>query len=142
VNPGCEMLVHYFSFLCGASMDSTKSELGHIRLNLCFASGRICGSRGALRCVWGVKHRCTLFLASVGAIWIAQQLVGTPYAEHVCWHPMVSIGHVVHFVPPGHETSTHYFSCSVGTGAVSMKSTSGQVTLNFCFCIQWVMRVK
>jgi hypothetical protein len=33
------------------------------------------------------------------------------------------------------ETSTHYFSYSGGTGAVSLKSASGQVTSNLCFCI-------
>jgi hypothetical protein len=27
------------------------------------------------------------------------------------------------------------FLCSVGTGAVSIKSTSGQVTSNFCFLL-------
>jgi hypothetical protein len=36
-------------------------------------------------------------------------------------------------VPPGHETSTHYFSRSGGTSDVSVKSVSGQVTSNFCF---------
>jgi hypothetical protein len=29
--------------------------------------------------------------------------------------------------------TAHYFSCSGGTGAVSIKSTLGQVTLNLCF---------
>jgi hypothetical protein len=30
-------------------------------------------------------------------------------------------------VPPGHEIEMHYFSCLGGTGAVSIKSTSGYV---------------
>jgi hypothetical protein len=33
----------------------------------------------------------------------------------------------------GCETSTHQFSCSSGPGAVSIKTVSGDVTLNFCF---------
>jgi hypothetical protein len=44
-------------------------------------------------------------------------------------------------VPPGHEMSVHYFSCSGGTSAVSIKSTSGHVMSNLCFCIRWKMQV-
>jgi hypothetical protein len=36
-------------------------------------------------------------------------------------------------VRPGREISTHYFSWSCGTGAVSIKSTVGHVTWNLCF---------
>jgi hypothetical protein len=36
-------------------------------------------------------------------------------------------------VPQGREMTAHYFLCSGGTGAVSIKSTLGQVTLNLCF---------
>jgi hypothetical protein len=36
---------------------------------------------------------------------------------------------------PGHETSTHYFFMLKEGGAVSIKSASGYMTPNLCFCI-------
>jgi hypothetical protein len=60
-----------------------------------------CGSCSALRCVRDTKRRCTIFLASVGAMRTAQKLVRTPYAKLVCLHPMVSAGHVVHSCASG-----------------------------------------
>jgi hypothetical protein len=39
-------------------------------------------------------------------------------------------------VPPEHEISAHYFLSSGGTGVVSIRSVSEQVTLNMCFCIR------
>jgi hypothetical protein len=44
-------------------------------------------------------------------------------------------------VYPGRETSMHYFSCSAGPGAVSIKSVSGHITSNFCLSIRWDLRV-
>jgi hypothetical protein len=41
----------------------------------------------------------------------------------------------------GYETSTHYFSCSGGPGAVSTNGAPGHVMTNLCFCIQWDMRL-
>jgi hypothetical protein len=44
-------------------------------------------------------------------------------------------------VHPVHEIMMHYFSCLCGTGTKSIKSTSGHITLNLCFCIMcdvWV----
>jgi hypothetical protein len=44
---------------------------------------------------------------------------------------------------PGHEMLTHYFSCSVGPGVVSVKSALGHMMSNFYFCIQcdlWVRK--
>jgi hypothetical protein len=40
-------------------------------------------------------------------------------------------------VGPGHETSTHYFSCSGGTSTDLTKTVPGHIKLNLCFCIQW-----
>jgi hypothetical protein len=40
-------------------------------------------------------------------------------------------------VHSGHESSTQYFSCSGGFGAVSIKSVSGHVTPKLCFWIRW-----
>jgi hypothetical protein len=35
----------------------------------------------------------------------------------------------------------HYFSCSGGPSAVSIKIASGHITPNLCFCIRWYLRV-
>jgi hypothetical protein len=75
------------------------------------------------RCVFHIKHP------------------GTHYSELVFLHPVGSVGHVVILVHPGREMSTHYFSCSSGRGAVSIKSSPGHVTWNLCFCIRWDLRV-
>jgi hypothetical protein len=40
-------------------------------------------------------------------------------------------------VGPGHEMSTHYFSCSGGTSTDLTKTVPGHIKLNLCFCIQW-----
>jgi hypothetical protein len=42
-------------------------------------------------------------------------------------------------VRPGHKTLTYYFSCSCGTGAVSIKIALGHVSPNLCFYIRWDM---
>jgi hypothetical protein len=43
VRLGCEMSMHNFSCSNGTGMDSTKSVMGHLTPNLCFASGGLCG---------------------------------------------------------------------------------------------------
>jgi hypothetical protein len=40
-------------------------------------------------------------------------------------------------VHPGCELSTHYFSCSGGTGTDLTKSLSGHIMPNLCFYIRW-----
>jgi hypothetical protein len=48
-------------------------------------------------CLRGAKHRRTIFLARVEPLRIPLKHVGIPCAEHVFLHPVVSVGHLVHF---------------------------------------------
>jgi hypothetical protein len=65
----------------------------------------------------------------------------TCYAKLVFLHPVGSVGLIVHSHASGRETSTHYFSCSCGTVADSIKSTLEHVPPNLCFCLLWDLRV-
>jgi hypothetical protein len=47
------------------------------------------------------------------------------------------VGHVVHSSASEARTSMHYFSCSCGHDADSIKSVLGHVTSNLCFYIWW-----
>jgi hypothetical protein len=63
---GRARIIEALFFMLGRdSTESTKSTLGHITPNMCFASGGTSGSHSAFRCVWGMKHLCTIFLARV-----------------------------------------------------------------------------
>jgi hypothetical protein len=64
----------------------------------------------------------------------------TLYAKLLFLRPVGATGNVVQ-VRPVRETSTHYFSCSGGTGTESTKVVLGHATSNFCFCILWDLRV-
>jgi hypothetical protein len=65
----------------------------------------------------------------------------TCYAELVLLHQVGYVGHVVNSCASGPQNIDALFSCSGGLGAVSIKSTPGQVTPNLCFCIQWDLLV-
>jgi hypothetical protein len=51
--------------------------------------------------------------------------VETRYAALVFLYPVGHTGHVVHSGAPERETSMHYFSCSGGTAAFSIKKHDG-----------------
>jgi hypothetical protein len=70
-----------------------------------------------------------------------QMRTRTCYAEHVSLHQVGSVGHVVNSYVSDPQNIVHYFLCSGWTGAVSIKSASGHVTLNLCFCIKWDLLV-
>jgi hypothetical protein len=72
VRPNRETSTHYFSCSCGKGTDSTKARRDKLRQTCVFASGGICGSPSAFRCIWAVKCQFTIFPASVGLVRIPQ----------------------------------------------------------------------
>jgi hypothetical protein len=92
----CETSTHYFLCLGGTSMDSTNCAPRHVTPNLCFCIWWVCRSHSAFQCVRGTKCQCTIFHSQVGTVRIAQNHVGTCYAELVFLNPVASMGHVVH----------------------------------------------
>jgi hypothetical protein len=62
-------------FSCSGATESDLTQIapGHVKSNLCFASGGICGSRSAFWCVRGAKHQHIIFHAQVGPIQIRQK---------------------------------------------------------------------
>ncbi len=69
-----------------------------------------------------MKRRCTIFHAWVGLCGFNKKCAEKRYVEHEFLHTVGSTSHVLAPVRPGSEMSTHYFSCSAGPGAVSIKS--------------------
>jgi hypothetical protein len=67
-HPRSESSTQYFSSSAGTSTDSTKIVLDTLHRAFVFASGGICMSRSAFRCVRGVKCRRTIFHARVGPV--------------------------------------------------------------------------
>jgi hypothetical protein len=61
-----------------------------------FASGGICGSRSAFRCVRGVKRQSPNFMPGWARCSFHKKCASTRYSELVFLHPMRSVGHVVH----------------------------------------------
>jgi hypothetical protein len=107
-----------------------------------FASGVICGSRSAFRCVYVTKCRHTTFYAQVGLVRIPQK-VRRDTLHRSCvfafWGWGV-VGHVVHSGVPG-PRNVDTLSCSGGIGMDSTKSVWGHVKPNLCFCIRWDLYV-
>jgi hypothetical protein len=56
----------YSSCSVGIGAVSITAHQDKLRRTFVFASIGICGSRSALRCIRGVKHRCTIFSCSCG----------------------------------------------------------------------------
>jgi hypothetical protein len=71
-----------------------KKSLGHIMLNMCFASGGIRESPSVLWCVRGMKHRCTIFLARVGLVRIPEKACrDTLHQTFICASGGISRSH-------------------------------------------------
>jgi hypothetical protein len=98
-----------------------------------FASGGIYGSCCAFPCICGLKHRHIVFMLGWDRYGFHKRSAETYYAELVFLHPLGSMGHVVHSVHLGRETSTQYFSCFGGTGIVSIRRVSGHIMPNLWF---------
>jgi mannose-6-phosphate isomerase-like protein (cupin superfamily) len=61
----------------------------------------------------------------------------TRYIELVIFYLVGYVGHVVHSSAFGVRNVDALFFMLGGSGAVSIKSTSGHVTPNLCFYIRW-----
>jgi hypothetical protein len=71
---GARKTTHYFSCSGGTGTDLTKSPSRHVMPNFYFfASGWIYRSHSAFRYVRGMKSRHTIFLASVGPVWVSRK---------------------------------------------------------------------
>jgi hypothetical protein len=73
VRPGLQTLKYYFSCSGGPSVDPIKNHQDTLHRSCGFASGAICGSHSVFGCIHGVKHRCTIFHARAGPVYILQE---------------------------------------------------------------------
>jgi hypothetical protein len=65
-----------------------------------------------------------------------KKCAGTRYAALVFLHPVGSTGHLLHAGAFDEQNVNTLFSFLGGPSAVSIKTASGHVTVNLCFCIQ------
>jgi hypothetical protein len=123
----------YFSCLGGPIAVSIKANWDSLHRTCVFASSWICGSCSAFACAWATKRQHTIFRAWVGPVWI-QQKVQRDMSCRTCVSASDGIcGSCRAFSWVWGTKSTYYFSCSVGPGAVSIKSVSGHDTPIMCF---------
>jgi hypothetical protein len=72
-----------------------KAHRDTSRRTCVFASGAICGSRSVFLCVWGVKHRHTIFMLGWAWCGFNKKCGGARCVELVFLHLGGSVGHVV-----------------------------------------------
>jgi hypothetical protein len=70
-----------------------------------------------------------------------KKCAGTRYTELVFLHLVRSAGHIVHSSALGARNDDAQFFMFKWTGSDSTKTTTGHITLNLCFRIQWYLRV-
>jgi hypothetical protein len=68
------------------------------------------------------------FHAPVGPVWNDKKRIGRRYTELVFLYPIGYAGHVTHSGTSGHESLTHYFSCSGETGTDATITAPRHVT--------------
>jgi hypothetical protein len=68
VHSGMYGSMYNFSCSGGTGLDLTKSMRDMLRRTCVFASDRIWGSCSAFQCIWGMKHRHTIFRTWVGPV--------------------------------------------------------------------------
>jgi hypothetical protein len=124
-----------FLSLVGLVRIQQKARRDTFRRTSIFASSGIYGSCSAFRCIQSVKCWRTFFHARVGPVLFPQKARRYPL-RRTCVFAFGGIcGSQCIPLRPGHETTTHYFSCSGGTVTESIKIISGHVTQNMCLCI-------
>jgi hypothetical protein len=135
VHPGCETSTHYFSCSCAPGADPTKSVPEQITSKLCFYIQCVLSVQCAFWCVWGVKHRLTIFILLCARCRSHKKRAGTYYTKLVFLHPVGFVSHVVRSSAFVREMSMLYYSRSGGPGMDPNKSVQGHITSTLCFCI-------